>query len=167
VGEAYLDDLVRKLFMREGIKYLPPGALKGVDYVLSGGFVFFELEDTVKEAYNALKQMEIKALKLAFMLKEWVVIGSPFPQRPSQAVAPIVYVLNETARRRIAKREFWLFDFEKDRIIRIADESIGISPIRFRTIEEKVLLLKSNEKHIVGRKESEKLLNALKNLARE
>ena len=111
--------------------------------------------------------MEIKALKLAFILKEWVVIGSPFPQRPSQAIAPIVYVLNETAKRGVSKREFWLFNFEKDRIIRIADENIGVSPIRFRTIEERVLLLKSDEEHIVGRKESERLLNALKNLTRE
>jgi len=49
-GEIHFDVFFRRILEKEKISYLPPGTLKGIDYVLAQKMVFVELEDTLREA---------------------------------------------------------------------------------------------------------------------
>jgi len=89
VGEPIIEIRFRRLLERYNVSYIPPGILKGVDFLLSKEFVFVELEDTVKEIYNAINQLLIFAVPVADLFHGVVAIAVPLIDKAEKLIPPL------------------------------------------------------------------------------
>ena len=107
VGEPIIEIRFRRLLERYNVSYIPPGILKGVDFLLSKEFVFVELEDTVKEIYNAINQLLIFAVPVADLFHGVVAIAVPLIDKAEKLIPPLRRFYYRTKDFSI-KRELWL-----------------------------------------------------------
>ena len=120
VGEPFVEMVFRRLLNKFSINFLPPGSLRGVDYLLTDGdFIFVELEDTVFEIYNAAIQMR-RIYGIAEIYNGYVAVAFPTPSVLSSIRSPLAYFFKITRSYRI-RRELWLL--LNDKIIKIYEAS--------------------------------------------
>ena len=140
LGESYFDDWFRRLLVKEGINYLPPGTLKALDFVISREIIVLELEDTVLEVYNAIRQVEsLMPIIRGFNLG--VSIAIPFPERIEPLLVPIAKYFNNF--REYPRKEFWLLTV--DQIIRIYAENFSGFNLNFQTLKESKIRIKLHD----------------------
>ena len=134
LGEPYFDDWFRKILIREGIIYLPPGSVRNIDYVLSNELIIVELEDTAFEIYNAINQIK-RILSIIRSLNLGIAVAIPFPKRIEMFLVTGAKFFNEF--RNYRKKEIWLF--YTDLILRIHSDDFEGFNLKFRYIKEERL----------------------------
>ena len=137
LGEPYFDDWFRRILMRKGVKYLSPGTVRSLDYVISSEMVVLELEDTVLEVYNAIRQI-LMVMPIVRDLDLGVAIAIPFSLRIESALVPLEKFFNELFDHH--RKEFWLLS--QNTVIRILAEEFAGFKLHFRTLPENLIRIR-------------------------
>ncbi len=137
LGEPYFDDWFRRVLIKENIKYLPPGTIRGLDYIISDEIIVLELEDTILEIYNAIRQI-LSIMPIIRNLELGVVIAIPAPSRIESMLVPLAKYFNELAD--YQRKEFWLLS--QNMIIRILAETFMGFKLHFKTLSENIIRIK-------------------------
>jgi len=88
LGEPYFDDWFRRYPYEGGDKVFAAGTLRSLDYVISSEMVVLELEDTVLEVYNAIRQI-LMVMPIVRDIGLGVAIVIPFPSRIEPLLVPL------------------------------------------------------------------------------
>ena len=160
IGEPYIDKLFRELLMKHNVNYVPPGAVRHVDYIISEEMIILELEDTLQEVYNAIAQIKDLIGSVSKAINCRIVIALPIPRFIELILSPLQRFFIVLSHLNLIG-ELWLLDFEKDRIIKILLEKINPSSI-LRNISA-VIKVKTNDKYEISEEDAREFIRELRN----
>jgi len=115
IGEAHFLFIVQKLL--ENYILLPPGTVRFIDIIVAKNLVFIEIEDTIFELYNAIKQL-IAVAKLSHAYNAAFLTITPIPKQLSD-IPTILFYYFWMMHKELGsgERELWLLDYKKDYIV--------------------------------------------------
>ena len=112
ISEPHFWAIIRRLL--DGYCILPPGTIRAVDAAISREIVFLEVEDTLFELYNAIKQL-ITIAKLSYIYDAGFLAIAPAPSQLLDAPVIISYYFWKIHEEiGSGQRELWLVSYKRD-----------------------------------------------------
>jgi len=141
IGEAHFLVVVQKLF--EDYIVLPPGTVKSIDMIIAKKLVFVEIEDTVFELYNAIKQL-VAIAKLSNVYNAAFLAIAPFPKQLTDFPTILSYYF-WIMRKELGsgERELWLIEYRRKYLIfriKLADDR-WIEMLKLKAREVRIELM--------------------------